>query len=139
MQAFDAAKLREIHELLDEAYAHYFEYEGHCKSSEGFISVEFGNLWDRKENGLVVTNVHIYSYVFCQDGRSQDFASLDDALETVRAWHTAEMAYDYAAPDEVAAREETDQLAAEFLQNLQAQGRLRVINADDPHAGENER
>lgn len=139
MRTSDAAKLREIHELLDEAYAHYFEYEGHCKSSEGFISVEFGNLWDRKDNGLTITNVHIYSYVFCKEGRSQNFDSLDDALETVRAWHAEEMAYDYSAPDEVAAREEADQLAAEFLQNMHDQGRLHVINADDPDARENER
>lgn len=122
----DYAKLEEIHRLLDEAYDHYFQYEGHCKSSEGHIDISYGNLWDRREEGLKIKYVHIYSYVFCEQGRSQDFDSLDDALETVREWHTKEMAYDYNAPEEVAAREELDNLAADFLDTLSKSGRLQV-------------
>jgi hypothetical protein len=122
----DSEKLQEIHRLLDEAYSHYFEYEGHCKSSEGFISIEYGNLWDRRDSGLHIRNVHIYSYVFCTEGRSQDFASLDEALATVREWHAKEMAYDYNAPEEIAAREEMDKVAYEFIADMEKKGRLHV-------------
>lgn len=132
----DIEKLQEISRLLDEAYKHYFEYEGHCKSSEGWISVEYGTYWDRSDNPseLPIKGVEIYSYVFCEQGRSQDFESLDEALETVREWHAKEMAYDYNAPEEVAAREEMDQFAAEWLQEMQASGKLEVHiigNEDD--------
>lgn len=98
--------------------------------NEGFISLEYGTLWDRREHGLKITNVHIYSYVFCQEGRSQDFDSLDAALETVKEWHKNEMAYDFNAPEEVAAREEMDQLAADFIETLKADGRLTIVNLD---------
>jgi hypothetical protein len=132
----DIEKLQEISRLLDEAYKHYFSYEGHCKSSEGWISVNYGNYWDRYDNPseMPIKGVEIYSYVFCEQGRSQDFDSLDEALETVRDWHAKEMAYDYNAPEEVAAREEMDQFAAEWLQEMQASGKLEVHiigNEDD--------
>ena len=120
-------KLEEINSLLEEAYSHYFKYEGHCKSSEGFISIEYGNLWDRRDDGLGIKNVHIYSYVFCKEGRSQDFDSLDEALATVREWHAEEMAYDYEAPEQVEAREEMDKMAAEFIEQLEKDGRLTII------------
>lgn len=122
----DYSKLEEIHRLLDEAYDHYFQYEGHCKSSEGHIDISYGNLWDRRGEGLKIKYVHIYSYVFCEQGRSQDFDSIDDALETVRDWHKKEMAYDYNAPEEIAAREELDNIAADFLTTLTKSGRLQV-------------
>jgi hypothetical protein len=121
-------KLQEISRLLDEAYQHYFSYEGHCKSSEGWISVEYGNYWDRSENPseVPIRNVCIYSYVFCEEGRSQDFKSLDEALETVREWHAKEMAYDYNAPEEVAARAEMDEFASEWIQEMQDSGKLSI-------------
>lgn len=129
----DLEKLAEISRLLDEAYKHYFEYEGHCKSSEGFISIEYGNYWDRKQNPtqLPIKNVHIYSYVFCREGRSQDFDSLDEALETVREWHAKEMAYDYNSPENIAAREEMDQFAAQFIEKMTKEGRLTVIDVSE--------
>jgi len=126
MNKEDYEKLEEINSLLDEAYNHYFEYEGHCKSSEGYISIEYGNLWDRKDDGLKIKNVHIYSYVFCREGRSQDFDSLDDALTTVREWHKDEMAYDYNAPEEIAAREEVDEMFGVWLKEMQEDGRLHI-------------
>ena len=135
MNSDDVKKLEEISRLLDEAYAHYFEYEGHCKSSEGFISIEYGNLWERRESGLQITNVHIYSYVFCQEGRSQDFDSLDDALKTVREWHANEMAYDYNAPEQVEARAAMDKIAFEFIDELEKSGRLTVIEIGDEKQG----
>jgi len=127
----DYTKLEEIHRLLEEAYSHYFEYEGHCKSSEGFVSIEYGTLWDRRETGLAISNVHIYSYVFCKEGRHQDFDSLDKALETVREWHAEEMAYDYNTPEAVAVRREMDQLASDFIEKLEADGRLTIIEIGD--------
>lgn len=128
----DQAALMEISRLLEEAYTHYFSYEGHCKSSEGYICLEYGNLWERRENPageMPIKNVHIYSYVFCEQGRSEDFETLDDALETVRKWHATEMAYDYNAPEEVEHREELDKMAFEFISGLQADGRLTIIDA----------
>lgn len=130
----DIEKLQEISRLLDEAYTHYFTYEGHCKSSEGFISVEYGNLWDRRDNPLElpIKNVHIYSYVFCREGRSQDFNTLDEALETVRGWHAEEMSYDPNTPEAIENREEMDRIAAEFIQNMMDKGKLTIIDVTSP-------
>lgn len=139
MSPEDVEKLEEINRLLEEAYDHYFQYESHCKSSEGFVSLEYGTLWDRREHGLKITNVHIYSYVFCREGRSQDFDTLDEALETVREWHRDEMSYDYNAPSEVKAREELDAYAAEMIETLANQGRLRVVTIDEKSNSEDER
>jgi len=126
MNKEDYEKLEEISRLLDEAYNHYFQYESHCKSSEGHISIEYGNLWDRKDDGLKINNVHIYSYVFCREGRSQDFDSLDNALATVREWHKDEMAYDYNAPEVLAARDELDNLATVWIDEMIESGKLEI-------------
>ena len=126
MNKEDYEKLEEISRLLDEAYNHYFQYESHCKSSEGHISIEYGNLWDRKDEGIRITGVSIYSYVFCREGRKEYFDSLDDALTTVRQWHKDEMAYDYNAPEEVAAREEVDEMFGVWLKEMQEEGRLEI-------------
>lgn len=127
----DIEKLQEISRLLDEAYTHYFSYEGHCKSSEGFISIEYGNLWDRRDNPLElpIKNVHIYSYVFCEEGRSQDFDTLDEALETVREWHAREMEYDPNTPEAIENREEMDRIAGEFISKMMENGKLTIIDA----------
>lgn len=127
----DIEKLQEISRLLDEAYTHYFTYEGHCKSSEGFISIEYGNLWDRRDNPLElpIKNVHIYSYVFCEEGRSQDFDTLDEALETVRGWHAREMEYDPNTPEAIENREEMDRIAGEFISKMMENGKLTIIDA----------
>lgn len=133
MTTTDIEKLQEISRLLDEAYTHYFTYEGHCKSSEGFISIEYGNLWDRRDNPLElpIKNVHIYSYVFCEQGRSQDFDTLDDALETVREWHAREMEYDPDTPEAIENREEMDRIAGEFISTMMENGRLTIIDVTD--------
>jgi len=130
----DIEKLKEISRLLDEAYEHYFKYEGHCKSSEGYISIDYGNLWQRKETPgeMPIKNVHIYSYVFCANGeRSQDFESLDEALETVRGWHAEEMAYDYESPEALENARLMDEMAGEFISKMMAEGRLTIINVGD--------
>lgn len=129
----DLEKLAEISRLLDEAYKHYFSYEGHCKSSEGFISIEYGTYWDREKNPLElpVKNVHIYSYVFCREGRSQDFDSIDEALKTVQEWHANEMAYDPNTPEAIENRRLMDEMAGEFISKMMDQGRLTVIEVGE--------
>ena len=92
----DAKNLAEIDRLLHEAYQHYFDgSDGHCKSSEGHISVSFGNYWDRfdKEGDerLTISEVTIYSYVL-GPSRSHDFDTTAAALEAVKEWHKEEMA-----------------------------------------------
>ena len=128
----DFEKLAEISRLLDEAYKHYFSYEGHCKSSEGYMHVEYGNYWDRSENPteLKVKSVHIYSYVFCRQGRSEDFDSIDEALEVVHGWHADEMAYDPNTPEALENNRLMDEMAGEFIQSMMESGRLTVIDID---------
>jgi hypothetical protein len=128
----DFEKLAEISRLLDEAYKHYFSYEGHCKSSEGYMHVEYGNYWDRSDNPteLKVKSVHIYSYVFCRQGRSEDFNSIDEALDAVRGWHADEMAYDPNTPEAIENNRLMDEMASEFISKMMEEGRLTVINVD---------
>jgi hypothetical protein len=92
----DQEKLLKIRKLLKEAYDHYFEFseDGHCKSSEGHISVDFGNYWEDKNCELKITGVNIYSYVL-GPSRSHYFKDLDNALESVVEWHRLEMEDDY--------------------------------------------
>lgn len=125
----DIEKLQEISKLLDEAYKHYFEYEGHCKTSEGAISVEYGTYFDRSDDptNIAIKNVNIYSYVFCRQGRDQNFDTIDEALETVRGWHAEEMAYDYNSPEAIANQQEMDRISGEFLQKMMDDGRLHII------------
>ena len=88
-------KLIKIRQLLKEAYDHYFKYsDGHCKSGEGHISIEFGDYWSDKKCELKITGVSIYSYVL-GPSRSHYFDTLDEALETVVQWHKDEMNTDY--------------------------------------------
>jgi hypothetical protein len=94
----DIANLYEIQRLLDEGLAHYLTYESHCKSSEGYVSIEvsFGTSWDRRDAGGPVKpryNVNVYSYALGPH-RSHDFDYPEDALEAVKEWHAAEMAFD---------------------------------------------
>lgn len=125
----DIEKLQEISRLLDEAYKHYFSYEGHCKSYEGHISISYGNYWDRQGNptSLPVTGIHISSYVFGGIDRGQDFDTIDEALEAVREWHAREMEYDPNTPEAIENREIMDQIAGEFIASMMEQGRLTVI------------
>lgn len=129
----DSEKLSEISRLLDEAYKHYFSYEGHSKSSEGYIHVEYGNYWDRSDNptDLKIKSIHIYSYVFCSQGRSEDFDSVDEALATVRGWHATEMAYNPKTPDAVENNRLMDEMAAEFIQKMMDDGKLYIHKLGD--------
>jgi hypothetical protein len=95
MNKKDFDKLLKIRTLLKEAYDYYFQHsDGHCKSSEGHISLDFGNYWEDKECELKITGIQIYSYVLGPD-RLHYFKSLDNALDTVVQWHREQMATDY--------------------------------------------
>lgn len=124
----DINKLTEIQNLLDEGLDHYLQYESHCKSSEGWVSVNLSNSWDRRE-GRNPIEVEVYSYALGPH-RTHYFDSIDEALEEVRKWHKAEMAYDYNAPDAVAAREELDKLASVWIDEMQEDGRLHIHFVD---------
>lgn len=92
---FDTDKLAEIMRLLAEAYEHYFAgSDGHCKSSEGAISINIPPFFWREDEGYGGVTVSIYSYVL-GPSRQHDFRSVDAALETVRGWHAEEMATEY--------------------------------------------
>lgn len=99
----DMECLVEIQRLLDEGLKHYLTYESHCKSSEGNVSIEisFGNSWQRFEGPVKPTyNVSVYSYALGPH-RSHEFEYPEDALEAVKEWHAAEMAFDPEDEDEV--------------------------------------
>lgn len=96
----EIADLAEIVRLMDEAYAHYFSYEGHCKSDEGYVGLHFNNVHDRRGGEpFCIASVDVYSYVLGPH-RMHTFPSTAEALAEVRKWHAAEMAYDPDAPDE---------------------------------------
>lgn len=90
----DLKNLAEIQRLLDDAYDHYFEHsDGYCKPSEGWLQVDFGNYFYRKQENvtsLKVAEVKIYSYVF-SSYRMHDFATTAEALAAVQEWHREEM------------------------------------------------
>ena len=90
----------EIQRLHDEAFQHYLTndtFGGGHKSSEGYVSVNFGHFFDRdNDHGTYKPGVEIYSYVFGPN-RNHYFPTIKAGLEAVRKWHKAEMERDYAA------------------------------------------
>lgn len=119
----DIEKLEKIQDLLDEGLAHYLTYDSHCKSSEGYVSVSFGNSWERRD-GKSPIRVNIYSYVLAPN-RSNDFDSIDEALEAVIEWHAEEMAY---VPDEDY-EEKMQDIAADFIESMG--DRITIIKIGD--------
>lgn len=101
----ELADLAEIDRLLNEANRHALDGSGGGKSSEGHISVDLGDHWERApEDDRVPPKVSIFAYLIGPH-RSHDFDNTAQALEVVRQWHRREMAYDYttdarAIPDE---------------------------------------
>lgn len=90
-------KLAALRDLLSEAYEHYFATsDGHCKSSEGAISVNWPPFFWRDDEPEVKSgpSVSIYSYVLGPH-RDHHFATIDEALAEVRKWHAQEMATDH--------------------------------------------
>ena len=98
----ELAKLNEIQRLIDEAYDDYIDRDPdlYHKSSEGHISVSFGNYFDRSDEEFprVTPEVDIYSYVLGPH-RSHYFDSIDQALETVRVWHHNQLNTVYSDDD----------------------------------------
>lgn len=87
----ELSDLEEINRLLYEANRHSLERDGLGKSSEGAISLHFGNHWDRlDEADRKSPSVSIYAYLLGPH-RNHDFDSIQEALETVRVWHRDEM------------------------------------------------
>lgn len=119
----DIEKLEKIQDLLDEGLAHYLTYESHCKSSEGHVSVSFGNSWERRD-GKSPVRVTVYSYVLSPE-RSTDFESVDEALEAVMEWHAEEMAY--TPPEDY--EEKMQELAADFIEAMG--DRITIIEVGD--------
>lgn len=92
----EMADLRQIDVLLNEANTHAMTLgDGGWKSSEGHISVSFGNHWERDPSEpRKPVEVTVYSYLLGPH-RSHYFDSTAQALDVVKQWHTRELAYDY--------------------------------------------
>lgn len=92
--------LKEILRLHDEAFRDYLDRHnyGH-KSSEGCVTLHFGNFWDREgydnPGASKLTGVEVYSYAL-GPSRSHWFNSTEEALKNVREWHQGQM----ESPDE---------------------------------------
>jgi hypothetical protein len=100
----DMMKVQEIAELHDEAFWHLHQYNGHAKSSDGYIGfdISFGTVWDRKSGPVEPSvGVRIYAYVVSSDtplypnfgDRNHYFETLDEALLVMKEWHKIAMAY----------------------------------------------
>lgn len=94
----DLADLTEILRLHDEAFRHYLLDDWGHKSSEGAVSVNFGNIWARHGDGPEwlddgapgVAGVSIYSYALGPN-RNHSFDTIAEGLAAMREWHKAEM------------------------------------------------
>ena len=88
----DIENLSEITALLDEAYENYFTKspDALAKGSDGSVTVKFGTHFERKDIGIKITKVTIFSYIFYKE-RSIDFDTTEEALSEVRKWHAKEM------------------------------------------------
>lgn len=85
------AKLAEIRRLLAEATEHALAIDGHCKSSEGAISIEYPPFFWREEKPKPPA-VTVYSYVLGPN-RDHYFDDIDEALAAVKSWHEKEMCH----------------------------------------------
>jgi hypothetical protein len=110
----DMSKIKEITRLHDEAFWYLHQFDGHAKSSDGHVSINFhmGTVWDRESGDISPrTEVSIYSYVVSTDsGRNHKFESIDDALQAVTLWHSKAMSYKPTTEE----LEELDSFAAEM-------------------------
>jgi hypothetical protein len=96
LTAEEQRDLAQLIALLDQAYDHYFaNSDGHCKSSEGYVHVDFGLYFDRAD-GVRRRAVKVYSYCL-GPSRTHHFESIKDALAAVEQWHAEEMATDHQA------------------------------------------
>lgn len=82
----DIDNVAEMMRLMAEAYAHYFEHESHCKSSEGTVQLISPTYWEYGQPW----GCEVYSYVLGPH-RNHEFDTTDAALAAVRGWHASEM------------------------------------------------
>lgn len=129
----EMSDLREIDILLDEANTHSLARDGYCKSSEGYVSVSFGNHWERHpDEPRKPIHVEVYSYLLGPH-RSHYFDSTTQALEVVRQWHRREMG-DTGEPDlylalEEKRRQEMVEGMRRFEESIEA-GEVQVFTAE---------
>ena len=125
----DLKKIADITRLHDEAFWHLHQYDGHAKSSDGFVSVKvnFGTVWDREDGAPNPRiEVDIYSYVVATDGgRSHEFESVDEAFAAVTQWHKKAMAYNPSEEDIA----ELDKFAADMWDAIK--DKVTIIDLTD--------
>jgi hypothetical protein len=118
-------KISEITRLHDEAFWHLHQFDGHAKSSDGSVQIhiEFGNVWERQDGPVQPrVSVAMYSYVVASDTplypsfgeRNHYFETVDQALQVMKEWHKAAMAYQ-PTPEDLA---EADEFAREMWEAI---------------------
>lgn len=128
-------KVQEIIELHDEAFWHLNKYDGHAKSSDGYVGfdISFGTVWDRQQGEVSPrVGVRIYSYVVASDtpsypnlgDRSHWFENLEEALIVMREWHFKAMSYN---PTEQELKE-IDDFAKEMWESIK--DKVNVLEVD---------
>ena len=89
----DYLELLRLHDVAFRDYLERHNY-GH-KSSEGCVSLHFGNFWEREgwdtPGASKLVGVEVYSYAL-GPSRSHWFNSMAEALENVRRWHDEQLA-----------------------------------------------
>lgn len=84
----DLAQLRLELGQMHEDWRNDPDYDGHCKSSEGVISISFPpwvDYYDTAEWLLQEPSCGVYSYLFGPH-RNHYFKSVSEALAAVRSW-----------------------------------------------------
>lgn len=87
---------KELTRLHDVAFNDYLDRHdrGH-KSSDGAVTLYFGNFWDREgfdiPGNSKLEGVEVYSYALSPTGRMHYFKTMREALEAVRGWYEVQM------------------------------------------------
>ena len=101
--------LEELMRLHDEAFEHWMKIDPCHKSSEGAVTLQLTNTFERQdgEPPLRIKGVEVFAYVVGPN-RHHYFDSLEEALRAVTKWHRETMKVD---PEE-RLREEAEAWAA---------------------------
>lgn len=99
-------KIREHLANLHEKWTNDKNKDGHCKSSEGYVSItaNYPNWFEaesEKEKYLSskpTYSISVYSYLF-GPSRMHDFSSFEEAWEEVKNWDYKEEFYEETAPN----------------------------------------
>jgi hypothetical protein len=128
-------KIAEITRLHDEAFWHLHQFDGHAKSSDGYVAIKigFGTVWDRQEEPVEPSvSVDIYSYVVASNtpsypnfgDRSHYFETVDEALQVMKEWHQRAMSYQ-PTEDEL---KEIDDFAREMCEVIKDKTTVYELN-----------